>query len=112
MPTTKRQKGLIVMYKDDNTIGGCNDALLRMMIEGRGNTCPSCESGGCNTPAEGRKTWGLSGEYPLASVYAPLQEFDELYDLDTALKQGTVFAKLDLPFKGDMRVSKGGGCRG
>jgi hypothetical protein len=54
--------------------------------------------------------WGLT-DYPLASVYAPIQEFEQLYDLDTALKRGTVFEKLDLPFMGES-VHKGGNCRG
>ena len=54
--------------------------------------------------------WGLKG-YPLASVYAPLQEFDELYGMETALDKGTVFIKLDLPFMGES-VYRGGGCRG
>ena len=99
------------MYKDDSIIGSCNDSLLRMMIEGKGNSaeCP-------NTPDrcsinDHNRSWGLVG-YPLASVFAPLQEFDELYDLQTALDHGTVFVQLDLPFMGDRRVSKGGSCRG
>ncbi len=106
------------MYKDDNMIGGCSDALLRMMLEGRGNSCPSCEREGsdrrsdCHSGCDNNgRSWGLV-DYPLASVYAPLQEFDDLYDVDTALKRGTVFSKLDLPFAGSRRVSKGGNCRG
>lgn len=42
-------------------------------------------------------TFGLSG-YPLASVYAPLQDFDEVYDCETGLTRGTIFPGLDLPF--------------
>ena len=71
---------------------------------------PCCERDACPasaTPA--RQTWGLSG-YPLASVYAPLQSFSELYDLKTALKCGTLFSELDLPFVGG--GMKGGNCRG
>jgi len=64
----------------------------------------------CPAAAAPRQTWGLSG-YPLASVYAPLQKFHELYDLDTALKNGTVFKELDLPFVCGGN-SRGGGCRG
>ena len=107
------------MYKDDNMIGGCNNALLRMMLEGRGNSCPLCENKSSNQKEErlsphekfNHNNWGLSG-YPLASVFAPLQEFDNLYDVDTALKQGTAFSDLYLPFTGSRRVSKGGNCRG
>ncbi len=102
------------MYKDDNMIarGGCNEALLRMMMDGRGNApsqkqcTPSCEG----TDGRVRESRGLSG-YPLASVYAPLQNFKDLYDLDTALKQGTIFTELDLPFMG-RRIEKGGKCCG
>lgn len=114
------------MYKDDNMTGGCNDSLLRMITEGRGNCgnaadngC-SCENGGCHYEnrestdfchkTDTMRTWGLLN-YPLASVYAPLQKFDNLYDLDTALDHGTAFVELDLPFMGDMRF-KGGYCRG
>jgi hypothetical protein len=106
------------MYKDDNVIGGCSDSLLRMMMEGRGNSCPVCEGEGCSHREgcnggcdKSGSSWGLHG-YPLASVYAPLQEFDNIYDINTALKQGTVFKELDLPFMGNRRVSKGGNCRG
>ena len=57
-----------------------------------------------------RKTWGLN-DYPLASVYAPLQKFDKLYDEKTAHKKGTIFSELDLPFMGES-VYKGGCNRG
>lgn len=104
------------MYKDDNVIGGCSEALLRRMIEGQGNSCPTCESSenrpnGCNGNRDCNGGWGLTG-YPLASVFAPLQEFEDIYDLATALNRGTVFSKLDLPFEGDRRITKGGSCRG
>ena len=71
----------------------------------------------CNTTAQEKhcdmpqkEKWGLEG-YPLASVYAPIQGFVELYELETALERGTVFKQLDLPFGGE-RPMKGGGCRG
>ena len=106
------------MYKDDNMTGGCNESLLRMITEGRGNGGCSCERDGChndkgdfcpeNYTARG---WGLN-DYPLASVYAPLQKFDNLYDLDTALDHGTAFVELDLPFMGDKRFKGGNNCRG
>ncbi len=59
---------------------------------------------------EMKKTWGLK-DYPLAMVYAPLQEFEALFDMKTALQKGTAFEKLDLPFLGES-VYKGGCCRG
>ncbi len=42
-------------------------------------------------------TFGLPG-YPLASVYAPLQDFDEIYDCEKGHNRGTIFPALDLPF--------------
>lgn len=36
----------------------------------------------------------------LGMAYVPFQEFDELYDEELALKKGTLFAPLDLPFLG------------
>ena len=92
------------MYKDDNMITNdvCCEKLLRQMIDGSSNA--GCDS----TPSECRVSWGLKG-YPLASVYAPLQEFDNIYSLEAALKQGTVFAELDLPFSG-RTIQRGGRC--
>ncbi len=49
--------------------------------------------------APSRHTWGLAG-YPLASVYAPLQEWREVYDEEKGLARGTLFAELDKPFLG------------
>ena len=103
------------MYKDDS-IMGCNDSLLRMMIGGKGNSAAPINDDhthskdGCSCENNSNMGWGLTG-YPLASVYAPLQTFDELYDPATALKQGTLFSQLDLPFMGNRRVRKGGNCR-
>lgn len=98
------------MYKDDNLInrdGG--DALLRLINEtragmplGASDRKPSCD-GSYKNPSG---SWGLQG-YPLASVYSPMQSFEELYDLDTAHKQGTIFKKLDLDFYG-RKIGKGG----
>ena len=64
----------------------------------------------CNLTGDRRKSWGLVG-YPLAMVYSPVQEFHNMYEIDVALHQGTVFKELDLPFMG-MSVTKGGTCRG
>lgn len=41
--------------------------------------------------------YGLTG-FPLASVYAPLQIFTDIYDCETGLTRGTIFSELDLPF--------------
>lgn len=44
-------------------------------------------------------TWGLVG-YPLASVFAPLQEWRDAYSEEEALHHGTLFRQLDKPFLG------------
>ena len=58
-----------------------------------GNDTQACERG-----------FGVHGG-TLAALYIPVQAFDDLYDEETALKQGTLFRALDLPFRG------GKGCR-
>ena len=71
----------------------------RMNQRQEGGNC----HGGCGETDGG---WGLSS-YPLAMVYAPLQQFRELYEPDVALERGTMFRELDLPFEGD-KTHKGG----
>ncbi len=56
---------------------------------------------------DGRKTWGIHG-YPLACVFAPIQEWKNVYDNETGLSKGTVFEELYLPFLG--AETNGGGC--
>ena len=69
------------------------------------------ENGSCNhnDGCGNGVAWGLVG-YPLASVYAPLQEFKELYDEERALKSGTLFSQLDLPFMSGKNGKGGCGC--
>lgn len=64
------------------------------MEANNGVSAPSCSCSPC-----GEGSWGLN-DYPLAMVYAPCQPFRNLYDADTALKQGTLFAELYLPLGG------------
>ena len=104
------------MYMDDDMQtprDRISDELLQRMLngsDGRRTESPAprqaphreTEDGACVPD----RTWGLRS-YPLASVYAPLQEFRELYDRPTALKHGTLFAELNLPFLGKT-VNKGG----
>ena len=107
------------MYKDDDTMtprDRISEDMLRRILGSSEETAngraadyartPDCTGNTDRIGGKERHTWGLEN-YPLASVYAPLQEFHELYDRDAALKHGTVFAELDLPFMGET-VSKGG----
>ena len=89
-------------------IGGCGCETPRDLYDGR-NTDPYARGTDEFFCAE-KKTWGLEG-YPVAMVYAPLQRFDHIYDPDTAMKRGTIFEELDLPFKGS-DTGKGGCCHG
>lgn len=36
--------------------------------------------------------------FPIGMAYVPWQKWRDIYDADTALKQGTIFKELDLPF--------------
>lgn len=96
------------MYKNFGGITECAECGGAV----RGRRAENRPDANCtDNRAEGNGgTWGLEN-YPLASVYSPLQSFDELYDKDTALMKGTVFAELDLPFMGES-VYRGGNCRG
>ena len=97
------------MYMEDDTMtprDRISDDMLRRMLDGDGEsvTIPSPHAHN-----KTRKSWGLV-DYPLASVYAPLQEFRGLFDRDTALHKGTIFSELDLPFMGQT-IMKGGKYR-
>lgn len=39
-------------------------------------------------------------DLPLAMAYVPFQKWRKLYDPQTALKRGTIFEELDLPYIG------------
>ncbi len=121
-PDYTKQRKVITMYKDDDTMtprDRISDEMLSRILGGsalqntqrvpveHASPLPRMENGGnggCNT----HSLWGLA-EHPLASVYAPLQQFRDLYDRDTALSKGTIFSELDLPFMG-RSVAKGGCC--
>lgn len=111
------------MYRDDATSASrdrISDSTLRRLLNGNNaeaERCPPSETDFCSTAPSVRQTcaeptpkttWGLTN-YPLASVFAPLQPFRNLYDCQTAWNRGTVFSELDLPFMGET-VSKGGSC--
>ena len=97
------------MYQDNSMSQNFpgNEDMLRRILDNSAHTPPTPV-----TPQapRNRHSFGLKN-YPLASVYAPLQEFHNLYDPLTALKKGTLFSELELPFMGTS-VSKGGNCCG
>ena len=97
------------MFNDNPIRNNCSMSELQKILSGNPNyptpdlDLPSCEGGNRN--------WGMKG-YPLASVYAPIQEFDNLYELDKGFVAGTIFSELDLPFMGRSLKynSNMGGC--
>ena len=109
------------MYTEDKNImprETIGEELLSRMLDStrlccdlpdrRSGTGCGCERSGHEEYCKPSKKFGLEG-YPLASVYAPLQEFKNIDDKECALKEGTLFAELNLPFKG-WSVSGGGCC--
>ena len=44
---------------------------------------------------------------PLAMAYVPMQQWRKLYSPEEALRRGTMFEELDLPFLGEEGVSRG-----
>lgn len=107
------------MYTEDDTMTPrerISEDMLRRMLDGDyknngNNAWEHRENGSWNNNNANGRSWALRG-YPLASVYAPYQEFKGVYDRETALKQGTIFSELDLPFMGASIANKGGSCRG
>lgn len=94
----------MLMYMDYESTPCCDNGERSLRMRG---TC-GCEGmTGKNCPAN---KWGIK-DYPLASLYAPVQCFKNLYEPEMALKNGTLFEELNLPFMGDS-VYKGGCCRG
>jgi len=66
-----------------------------------------CGSNMCNshdahsyTPCQSQL---LENKYSLAMAYVPVQRWEEPMPLGVALKKGTIFACLDLPFLGSNR---------
>lgn len=61
---------------------------------GREDSCP------CNNVRTPRCMEDPLSDMAIAMAYVPWQEWGNLYDMDKALKVGTVFADLDKPFLG------------
>ena len=73
----------------------------------RGNAAEGGESCACACRANTKN--GVF-DRSLGSVYAPVQCWRQIYDLEKGLSRGTVFEELDLPF--GVSQSKGGSCCG
>ena len=114
------RKVFMYMYMDLDSVFACSRAENNTRCKRSGG----CSNNGCSCEkseapvrisdgaCQKKKTWGLEN-YPLASVFAPMQNFDKVLDKDTALSNGTMFEELVLPFMGESVYNgKGGNCRG
>ena len=88
------QRNMIrVSVKGDSRI---SENMLKNVLRDTADGC-GCESDG----GFGESCPYTHCEYPsLAMVYAPVQRWNKLYDLDTALSLGTLFIELNKPFEG------------
>lgn len=105
------------MYTDENDFRTprerVDDDMLRRMLGGDMRQQKNHSNRPCDNSSEKRHSWGLE-DYPLAMVYSPIQNWRGLYDNETALRRGTLFKELDMPFLGSdgMKNGTGGCCRG
>ena len=78
-------------------------------VEARSVVASNCGQCDC-ADGQGHTTcgFGVDGGV-LAAVWCPLNRFADLYDVDTAMRRGTLFAALDKPFYGE---GKEVDCRG
>jgi hypothetical protein len=116
----------MLMNKQDERGCGCAEQVLALprvelgcaceltpAYPGRGEprVAPGSNCGHCDCPEDQRHHtcgFGVDGGV-LAAVWVPLNRFEDLYDTDTAMRRGTLFAALDKPFYGE---GKGVDCRG
>lgn len=47
-----------------------------------------------------QKREGFPDHFPVGMTYVPWQTWNQIYDFDKALQQGTLFPELDKPFIG------------
>ena len=84
------------LYTNSNECGcGKIRSANNKTAQSQENRNIAVDNPGCGTNSG--SSFGLAG-FPLASVYAPLHDFAEIYDCETGLTRGTIFAELDLPF--------------
>lgn len=92
-----------------------SDDFMRQMMNGESvrmrdsvSDYPNNGTSGRGNLTKDRHSWGLD-EYPLAMMYAPIQKWRNAYDIETALRRGTLFKELDLPFMASNGARMGGG---
>lgn len=92
---------------------GCAEAWERgrhgAEMERRQRGPQGCGRCACDDESDARVCgFGVEGGV-VAAVYVPMQTFDGVYDMATAMRRGTMFEALDKPFYGDGREVD---CRG
>ncbi len=96
-----------------------DDSFLRRMLEADGQNRAVTRNGRgvteqrglpCNPDSASCENYRLMN-FPLGMVYSPIQQWQSLYDIDTALTRGTLFRELDKPWEVPMPSGrKGGRC--
>lgn len=92
---------------DHEMRGVGNSAFVTVEKTGRNSDQTRASDNGC---CKKGTRYGIK-DRPVGSVYAPVQNFHELYDLDKALSRGTIFSELDLPFDAGRGCGNNGGVR-
>lgn len=108
MKELEPDKGTPLARLSDAEGTGCRCGRREEEGSAPGSVVGGCGSGVCGEHHLKACGFGVE-EGVLAAVWVPFNRFDDLYDKETALRRGTMFAALDKPFYGAM---KGVDCRG
>lgn len=112
--------GSVGGVNNGNGCGGCNHSGNNNSNNGHNNGCGNnCNNnrndmgnvGGSNCNHHNNNNVHNTNTCPLAMVYAVKQEWQNIYDPEIALLNGTVFEELNMPFY-KSGCSINGGCRG
>lgn len=90
-------------------IGGCDcesraTARRQSAADSRTVSAPAARDRGCarrvcrQCTERGGGNVGFTGNYSLAMAYVPMQEFDDLFEMEEGFCEGTVFKGLRFPF--------------
>ncbi|MBO5897476.1 MAG: spore coat associated protein CotJA [Clostridia bacterium] len=112
-PQERVGDGLLARILGENGVCGCGEAQERVRYDAS-DAQPTYAREGCGTCGCDRigdeRVCGFGVERgALAALFVPMQTFDGVYDMTTAMRRGTMFEELDKPFYGDGREVD---CRG
>ena len=109
--TNTDEKGKDILLKDFFTNDEDNVSVINT------NIYSAVETGCCVQESKNDCKEKLSlknscvNSFPLAMAYVPMQRYEKLYCAEDALKNGTLFEDLNLPFYGSVSYTHLGGCR-